>query len=302
MFIVAALYKFVKLNDCQSVQSILKSLCATLEIKGTFILAPEGINGTVAGNRSAIDRLKAWFDDHEHFQNLVYKESQSEKCPFYRLKIKLKKEIVTLRRSEINPGERTGQYVNSKDWNKLIADPEVIVIDTRNAYEVSLGTFKNSFNPQTNSFIEFPDRVKQHLDPKVHKKIAMFCTGGIRCEKASAYMLSQGFENVYHLKGGILQYLEEVPHKESLWEGDCFVFDQRVTVNHHREQGNNTLCYGCRNPLTPENLLSIDYEEGVSCSYCIHNTSEKRKKDFRERQKQIHLAAAKGQKHIGASR
>ncbi|RZI45184.1 rhodanese-related sulfurtransferase [Candidatus Finniella inopinata] len=302
MFTVAALYKFTDLPDYRQLQPVLKGLCESHGIKGTLLLAEEGINGTVSGCRQAIEALKSWFDNDTRFDGIEYKESQSENCPFYRLKVRLKKEIVTLGVPGINPNRQVGTYVTPQDWNKLIQDPDVILIDTRNDYEVRIGTFKGAVDPNTTSFTQFPGVVKKEFDPEKHKKVAMFCTGGIRCEKASAYMLAQGFENVYHLKGGILKYLETVPAQESLWEGDCFVFDQRVTVDHSLSKGTHSLCYGCRSPLSAEDLLSESYEKGVSCPRCVDVVSDHKKRNFRERQKQIALAAEKGQKHIGASR
>lgn len=302
MFIVAALYKFTKLSDYQQLQPVLKDFCQSHDIKGSLLLAEEGINGTVSGTRQAIDELKSWFENDSRFHALEYKESMSEKCPFYRLKIKLKKEIVTLGVPGTDPTIRAGTYIEPEDWNQLIQDPEVVLIDTRNDYEVRIGTFKGAMDPNTTCFTQFPEVISKEFDPKKHKKVAMFCTGGIRCEKASSYMLAQGFENVYHLKGGILRYLETIPTEKSLWEGDCFVFDQRVTVDHSLNRGDYSLCYGCRMPLTQEDLMSEDYETGVSCPHCVEKVSDRKKGTLRERQKQIALAADKGQKHIGISR
>ena len=302
MFVVAALYKFTELPDYQQLHPLLKAFCEKHNIKGTLLLAEEGINGTVAGSRQSIDALKTWFENDSRFHGLEYKESTAENCPFYRLKVRLKKEIVTLGVQGINPAQKVGTYVEPQDWNSLIQDPEVMLIDTRNDYEVRIGSFKGAIDPNTTCFTQFPEVVNQKFDPKKHKKIAMFCTGGIRCEKASAYMMAQGFENVYHLKGGILKYLETIPPEESLWEGDCFVFDQRVAVDHSLGQGRHSLCYGCRAPLSPDDLLSEAYEMGVSCPRCIDKVSDHKKKNLRERQKQITLATEKGQKHIGVSR
>ena len=302
MFIVAALYKFVKLADYRALQPLLKSFCNQYQIKGTLLLAEEGINGTVAGSREAIDALQAWFEQDNRFHGLEYKESKSEKCPFYRLKIKLKKEIVTLGVPGIDPTRQVGTYVEPQDWNALLQDPDIVLIDTRNDYEVKIGSFQGAIDPQTTSFTEFPKKVQSQLDPAKHKKVAMYCTGGIRCEKASAYMLAQGFEKVYHLKGGILKYLETIPADQSLWQGDCFVFDQRVAVAQGLSQGQHQLCHGCRMPITAKDCLSADYELGVSCPACIAGLNEQKKQRLRERQKQIQLAAAKNQHHIGVSR
>ncbi|MBD2392638.1 rhodanese-related sulfurtransferase [Aphanizomenon flos-aquae FACHB-1416] len=230
--VVATLYKFINLPDCNELQTTLLSYCQSQRIKGTILLAQEGINGTIAGSRQQIDSFLTFIRSDSRFADLEYKESYTEIPPFERLKIRLKPEIVTLGLPEVDPNEKVGTYVEPKNWNDLISNPEVIVIDTRNDYEISIGTFKGAENPQTQTFRDFPEYVKQNLDSHKHKKVAMFCTGGIRCEKASSYLISQGFQEVYHLKGGILKYLEEIPPEESLWEGECFIFDQRITVSH----------------------------------------------------------------------
>jgi len=228
--VVAAFYHFTQLEDYESLQPTLKEFCDVHQLKGTILLAKEGINSTIAGSRAAIDALLAYLRSDRRLQDLEHKESYCQGIPFQRMKVRLKKEIVTLGVPDIDPRYRVGTYIDPKDWNALIADPEVVVIDTRNNYEVEFGTFKGAINPNLETFGEFPDYVQNQLDPEKHQKVAMFCTGGIRCEKASAYMLSQGFTEVYHLKGGILKYLEEVPDEESTWEGECFVFDDRVSV------------------------------------------------------------------------
>lgn len=302
MIVVAALYKFVSLPDTLQLQTILKDFCKQQDIAGTLLLAEEGINGTVAGTRKAIDALKEWFKNDHRFDGMEYKESSFEKSPFYRLKVRLKKEIVTLGIPGISPAKRAGTYVEAENWNQLLQDPNVVVIDTRNEYEINIGTFQGAVNPQTDCFTEFPQAIEKQFDPSTHKKVAMFCTGGIRCEKASAYMLSKGFEEVYHLKGGILKYLETVPAEKSLWQGDCFVFDQRVAVNHDLDKSDHSMCHGCRMPLSVEDRASEQYELGVSCPHCIQQLSEKKIKSLRERQKQITLAAARGEKHMGAVR
>ncbi len=225
MVVIAALYHFTDLHDCESWYQRLKDLCTDLNIKGILLLAPEGINGTIAGSRESIDTLLGTLKNDERFSKLAHKESFTDKMPFFRLKVRLKSEIVTMRMPEANPSKIVGTYVDPKDWNTLISDPDVVVLDTRNDYEVKIGTFKRALNPKTDVFVEFPNYVRQNLDVTQNKKVAMFCTGGIRCEKASAFMKHEGFEEVYHLKGGILKYLEEVPKEESLWEGECFVFD-----------------------------------------------------------------------------
>ena len=279
LIVVAAMYKFVNLSDCNELQTALLSLCQSQNIKGTILLAQEGINGTIAGSRQQIDAVLAFLRNDSRFANIEHKESYTEIPPFERLKIKLKPEIVTLGLPEVNPNEQVGTYVKPEDWNELISNPEVTVIDTRNDYEVTIGTFKGAENPQTQIFRDFPEYVQKHLDTNKHKKVAMFCTGGIRCEKASSYLLSQGFAEVYHLQGGILKYLEEVPPEESLWEGECFVFDERNTVNHDLEAGNQELCFCCGYPVSEKDKTSPEYEEGISCPHCFHSlTTEKRKR------------------------
>lgn len=295
--VVAALYQFTSLPDYQELQPRLKALCQELGIKGILLLAEEGINGTVAGARDAIDKLKAFLETR--FDDLEYKESWSDESPFHRMKVRLKKEIVTLGVPDVNPTQRVGIYVNPQDWNALIADPDVLLVDTRNNYELEIGLFQGAINPQTDSFSEFPNFVKT-LDKTKHRKIAMYCTGGIRCEKASSYMLSQGFDEVYHLKGGILKYLETVPSEKSLWEGECFVFDGRVAVSHGLDKGHYDLCYGCRQPLSTEEKKSPLYERGVSCPHCSLTLTPQKRQAARHRQYQEDLARKRGQKHIGA--
>ncbi|MFN5066639.1 MAG: rhodanese-related sulfurtransferase [Aphanizomenon sp.] len=277
--VVATLYKFINLPDCNELQTTLLSYCQSQRIKGTILLAKEGINGTIAGSRQQIDSFLTFIRNDSRFADLEYKESYTEIPPFERLKIRLKPEIVTLGLPEVDPNEKVGTYVEPKNWNDLISNPEVIVIDTRNDYEISIGTFKGAENPQTQTFRDFPEYVKQNLDSHKHKKVAMFCTGGIRCEKASSYLISQGFQEVYHLKGGILKYLEEIPPEESLWEGECFIFDQRITVSHNLETGNQELCFGCGYPVSETDKTSPKYEKSISCPHCFHTlTPEKRKR------------------------
>ncbi|BAY78609.1 rhodanese domain-containing protein [Nostoc linckia NIES-25] len=275
--VVATLYKFVKLPDFAEKREPLLSYCQGQGIKGTILLAEEGINGTIAGSRQAIDSVLWFLRSDPRLADLEHKESYTQTPPFERMKVRLKQEIVTLGLPEIDPNERVGTYVTPQEWNDLISDPEVTVIDTRNDYEVNIGTFQGAENPQTLSFREFPDYVRQHLDPTKHKKVALFCTGGIRCEKASSFMLNQGFAEVYHLKGGILKYLEEIPAQESLWEGECFVFDERVAVSHGLEEGSYELCLSCGHPISEEDKLSPKYEQGISCADCFDSlTDEKR--------------------------
>ncbi|MBW4632511.1 MAG: rhodanese-related sulfurtransferase [Iphinoe sp. HA4291-MV1] len=288
--VVAALYKFVKLQDFAEKQHSLLSLCQAHDVKGTILLAPEGINGTIAGSRQAIDSVLWFLRSDYRLADLVYKESYADNAPFERLKVRLKKEIVTMGLPEVDPNEQVGTYVNPKDWNALICDPEVTVIDTRNDYEVSIGTFKGAQNPHTESFRDFPDYVHNHLNPQKHKKIALFCTGGIRCEKASSLMLSQGFQEVYHLKGGILKYLEEVPESESFWDGECFVFDQRIAMRHGLESGSYDMCPSCGHPISEADKLSSKYQEGVSCPSCFDILSEDKKARQQEKKRQSDLA------------
>ncbi len=297
--VVCALYHFVTLEDFESLrQPLLKTLLDN-EIKGTLLLAQEGINGTVAGSREGIDCLLAWLKKDPRLARLDHKESYDELMPFYRSKVKLKKEIVTMGVEGIDPKKVVGTYVKPKDWNALISDPEVILVDTRNDYEVKIGTFKNTIDPKTKTFREFPQYVRDNLDPAVHKKVAMFCTGGIRCEKSTAYLKEQGFDEVFHLEGGVLKYLEEVPVEESYWEGECFVFDNRVTVDHSLEKGQYDQCHACRLPITEEDKLSVQYAPGVSCPHCFDQHSEQQLKRFEEREKQIQLAKQRGETHIG---
>jgi len=297
--VVAALYHFADLADFRDMRAPLQAVCDAQGIKGSLLLAAEGINGTVAGSRSGIDALLEYLQADARLAGLEYKESAAADMPFYRMKVKLKKEIVTLGAPEANPNVCVGQYVAAQDWNALISDPDVLLLDTRNDYEYEVGTFKGAVNPDTHSFREFPDFVEHNINPKDYKKVAMFCTGGIRCEKASSWMLQHGFDSVYHLKGGILKYLELVPEQESLWEGDCFVFDERVSVGHGLKTGDYTLCRGCRFPLTAADRQTAEYEQGVSCPHCRDKLSEEKIARLRERQKQTELAAARHREHLG---
>ena len=298
-YVVCALYKFVRLEDYVELREPLKALMEQHEIRGTLLLANEGINGTVASSREGIDTLLAWFKQDSRLADIVYKESFDANQPFNRTKVKLKKEIVTLGVEGIDPRHVVGTYVKPDEWNELISDPEVFVVDTRNDYEIEIGTFKNAVNPKTDTFRDFPEYVAENMDPAKHKKVAMFCTGGIRCEKSTAYMKEQGFEEVYHLEGGILKYLEEVPEEESMWEGDCYVFDGRVAVNHQLEKSGYDVCNACRLPITEEDKQSADFEKGVSCPKCIDKHTEEQKQRFREREKQVQLSAARGETHVG---
>ncbi len=297
--VVAALYQFVTLEDFHELREPLLQACMAAGAKGTLLLAQEGINGTIAGSREGVDKVLAYLRSDPRLANLVHKESYDDHMPFYRMKVKLKKEIVTMGVDGIDPNDVVGTYVNPLDWNDLVNDPEVVLIDTRNDYEVGIGTFAGAVDPHTTTFREFPGYVRDNYDPGKHKKVAMFCTGGIRCEKASAFMLKEGFEEVYHLEGGILKYLEEVPPQESTWEGECFVFDSRVAVNHKLEKGQYDQCYGCRHPITEDDKLSEKYVKGVCCPGCFDTLSADQKARFSERQKQIELAALRNEDHIG---
>ena len=305
-YLTTAMYHFVSIHRFESLREPLLSFCLSKEIKGTLLLADEGINGTLAGSEKSILALLHYLKNDPifegNFKNLAHKESWSDKHPFYRMKVKLKKEIVTLGVPGVSPTKLVGTYVKPQDWNSIISDPEVILIDTRNDYEYAIGTFKNAVNPKTNTFREFPEYVKTHFDPKKYKKVAMFCTGGIRCEKASSYMMSEGFDEVFHLEGGILKYLEEVKPEESLWQGECFVFDQRVAIKHGLEVGNYDQCYACRYPLSAEDMQSDKYTPGISCPHCFNKHTQKKLESLTERQKQVILAKKRGLNHIGTNK
>ncbi|MGI1679633.1 MAG: rhodanese-related sulfurtransferase [Cellvibrionaceae bacterium] len=298
--VVCALYKFVELENFESLREPLRKEMERLEVRGTLLLAREGINGTIAGSRESIDSILTWLNKDPNLSNIDTKESYTDTPPFKRSKVKLKKEIVTMGVEGIDPKRSVGTYIDPTEWNDLISDPEVLLIDTRNDYEVEVGTFKNAVNPNTTTFREFPEYVKNHLNPEKHKKVAMFCTGGIRCEKSTAYLKEQGFDEVFHLKGGVLKYLENVPEEKSLWKGECFVFDDRVTVNHNLEKGHYDQCFACRLPITEEDKASEKYEQGVSCPRCFGKVSPDQRARFEEREKQMALAKQRGEAHIGA--
>ena len=298
--IVCALYKFVTLENYKEMRQPLLDVMLNNHIKGTLILAHEGINGTISGPRKGIDNLLTYINADSRLCPVSTKESLHDEAPFYRTKVKLKKEIVTMGVQGIDPLRTVGSYVKPSDWNALIADPDVTVIDTRNDYEIEIGTFKHAVDPKTDSFREFPQYVKDNLDPAKHKKVAMFCTGGIRCEKSTAYLKEQGSDEVYHLEGGILQYLEDVPKEESLWEGDCFVFDNRVAVNHDLEKSIYDQCYACRLPITEADKASPEFEAGVACPKCAGTHSEEQIARFREREKQVQLAQLRNESHVGS--
>lgn len=297
--VVCAMYKFVTLENIEAMQKQILNIMLENKVRGTLLLANEGINGTVAGSREAIDNLLNYLKSDSSLATIDYKESYHEDMPFYRSKVKLKKEIVTLGVEDIDPNKVCGKHVKPKDWNALISDPDVLLVDTRNEYEVEIGTFKNAVNPHTDTFRDFPEYVDNNLDPKKQKKVAMFCTGGIRCEKSTALMLEKGFEEVYHLEGGILKYLEEVPKEETMWEGECFVFDSRVAVNHDLEKSNYDQCFACRMPITEDDKLKSEYQKGISCHHCYNNVSAEQRERFIEREKQSQLAAERGFNHVG---
>jgi len=299
MFTICALYKFSRLDDFEKMQRPLRDFMDSLNVRGTLLLAREGINGTISGSDSAINKILDYLNADKRLRDLEYKFSYSETIPFKRLKVKLKEEIVTLGIADVDPNYSVGTYVRAKDWNELISDPEVVLIDTRNNYEFEIGSFKGAINPNTETFRQFPSYTKNNLEQYRNKKIAMFCTGGIRCEKSTAYLKSEGFENVYHLQGGILKYLEEVEEEESLWEGECFVFDDRVAVKHNLELGQYDQCHACRYPITEEDKIHPHYEKGASCPRCYGTKDVTQINRYREREKQIQLAKARGEAHLG---
>jgi UPF0176 protein len=298
---VAALYRFARLDAFDELRAPLAAICCGRGIKGTLLLAHEGINGTVAGNETAIAELIDYLESIEGLAGLEIKYSSAADMPFHRMKVRLKREIVTMGVEDIDPATSAGTYVAPADWNALISEPDTIVIDTRNAYEVSIGTFRGAVDPATASFREFPAWVEAHRSELEGRKVAMFCTGGIRCEKATAYVKSLGFEDVFHLKGGILKYLEEVPAEQSLWQGECFVFDERVSVSHGLAKGDAELCRACRHPLTPSDLTSPKFATGVSCPLCFDARSDEDRQRYAERQRQVELAQVRGRgRHIGS--
>ena len=276
-YLIATFYKFANISDLKAKKQQILTWCQSQELKGTIILAEEGINGTISGQEKAIATVLTQLRSLPNLADLEHKESTAQKLPFVRLKVKIKSEIVTLGLPAVNPNQQVGTYVNPQDWNQVIADPEVVVIDTRNDYEVEIGSFKRARNPHTQSFREFPQYIAQNLNPQENPKVAMFCTGGIRCEKASSYLLSQGFKEVYHLKGGILKYLENISPEESMWEGECFVFDERVAVKEGLELGSHELCYACGHPISEADKDSPQYESHISCPYCYEQLTPEKK-------------------------
>tara|TARA_B100001113_G_C21064601_1_gene602800 strand:+ start:66 stop:986 length:921 start_codon:yes stop_codon:yes gene_type:complete len=299
---IVALYKFCKIEDPIYFQKFIKSELSSLNILGTIIIGEEGINGTISGNESSLNEAITSLKSINLFQDLDLKESYSSKKPFLRLKIKIKEEIVSMGLRDIDPTTQAGQYIVPEAWNNLINDKDTVLIDTRNNYEYSIGSFENSLNPETNNFKEFPEWVEKqgfNESDKKSKNFAMFCTGGIRCEKASSYMKNHGFKNVFHLKGGILKYLEKIDVEDSKWKGECFVFDDRVSVKHDLSEGEYDLCHGCRTPITEQDKLSSNYVKGVSCEHCINEKTTEQVKRYKSRQKQINLAKTKNENHLG---
>ena len=303
---VAALYHFARVDDPAALRLDILAQCEAHHLKGTILLADEGINGTIAGTPDAIDAVIAYLRSLPLFTGLEVKYSEASTMPFLRMKVRLKKEIVSMGVDGIDAAEAKGDYVDPREWNDLIADPDTVVIDTRNGYEVAIGSFDGAINPDTKSFRDFPawfDEFSEQLRQKDSKqpKIAMFCTGGIRCEKATAYVKAQGFDDVHHLKGGILKYLEHVPEAESLWQGDCFLFDQRVAVGHGLQESDYGQCYACRMPLNPADRASPDYVPGEACPHCIDQRSDEQRARYRERQRQVEQAAEEGRQHLGSA-
>jgi len=300
---VAALYRFVAFGAPEEMQPHIQAQCTAAGIKGTILLAHEGINGTVAGKPSAIDALISFLRDIPGCGDLDVKYSFAKEMPFYRMKVRLKKEIVTLGVDGIDPKREVGTYVQPEDWNALISDPKTVLIDTRNDYEVAIGTFEGAVDPQTKSFSEFPDWFRAHRAELAagKTKFAMFCTGGIRCEKSTAFLKAEGIDEVYHLEGGILRYLENIPEAQSRWQGECFVFDERVSVKHGLELGEMELCHACRRPISQADKTSAHFIEGVSCPACCAERTDDDRARFAERQKQIALAKKRGKQHIGVN-
>ncbi len=298
-FQVAAFYKFTSLDNIGDMQQQLLRVCQEVDLLGTILLASEGVNGTVAGPARGIHSLLMHLRGYPGLGDIQYKTSWCERNPFLRMKVRLKKEIVTLGVDGIDPTKRVGEYVEPRDWNTLVSQPGVRLIDTRNDYEVNLGTFSGAENPQTTSFREFPAWLESNLGEDREQPVAMFCTGGIRCEKSTALLKEMGYKKVYHLKGGILNYLEQVPAEKSLWQGDCFVFDNRVSVDHDLSEGCYELCPACRMPLSEDDRKSPQYEENVSCPKCIDRLTPERRASLEERGRQIKLATKRGEKHIG---
>ena len=298
-----AFYGFTAMEGLPALQQELKALAEQGSVRGTILLAEEGVNGTISGPDAGVTAVLDRLRQLPGLGGLEAKFSRAEQQTFHRLKVRLKREIVTMGCPTVKPAEQVGTYVPPEQWDALIADPDTLVVDTRNRYEVEVGSFAGAIDPGTESFREFPAWVEQTLRPLVEetqpKAIAMFCTGGIRCEKSTAYLLQQGFENVHHLQGGILKYLEEIPEEHSRWQGECYVFDQRVSVNHQLQPGSYSLCHACGLPVSPAQRLEPSYREGISCPHCIDRFSDTDRERFAERQRQMHLARERGQQHLG---
>lgn len=299
-YLTAAFYKFVELEDFRILQERVLAVCEEKQVKGTILLAQEGINGTIAGAPESVRAVLSFLHSDSRLADLTPKESWAETPPFHRMKVRLKREIVTMGVPYIKPSEMAGEYVKPEEWNRLLEDPEVVVIDARNDYEVAMGTFQGAIDPQTKNFSELPEWLERQPELKRKPKVAMFCTGGIRCEKSTAYLKSQGFAEVYHLEGGILKYLETVPESESKWEGECFVFDERVSLKHGLELGTYELCRACRHPISPEDKKSPLFVLGVSCPRCHDTISAEKKQSCAERQRQVTIASSRNQLHVGA--
>lgn len=297
-FNVATFYRFAPLPDYRQLRQPLLELCRARDVHGTVLLAAEGINGTIAGTPDGVRAVLGWLRRDPRLSDMPHKMSSAASLPFRRLKVRLKREIVSLGVPEADPTSAVGRYVPPDEWNALLQDPEVLVIDTRNQYEVAIGSFQNAHDPQLERFRDFPDYVHRHLDPQRHRRVAMFCTGGIRCERASSFMLQQGYEEVYQLQGGILKYLEEVPAEASLWQGDCFVFDERVAVSHGLAPGRHELCRGCRHPISAADKQRPEYQPGISCPHCYHRRSEAHYRRAAERWRQVRLARNQGRSHL----
>jgi len=298
---VVSFYRFTDVDEPTRLRGRLQARCEKQELLGTILVAAEGVNGTLAGDSESIKTIFNWLEDQLSLTAPIEgRWTEADAAPFRRMRVKVKKEIVTLGRPDIRPDEVTGKHVDAEEWNALISDPDTLVIDTRNQYEFEVGTFKNAVDPETDSFREFPEYAKKLADTDPDRKLAMFCTGGIRCEKATALMLELGFNEVYHLRGGILKYLEEVEDDENLWEGECFVFDTRVAVDRDRAEGGYVQCHACRRPLSSSDLNSPDYREGVSCPKCVNSLQHERAERLEERRKQVALAKERGEEHIGA--
>ena len=299
--LVATLYKFFKVDDLVALQDQLYAICNKNNVMGTILIANEGVNGTISAKPREIEKTLISIQKDDRFSEIEIKYSSTNKQPFHKMRVRLKKEIVTIGLPEINPNKTVGTYVKPEEWNDIISDPDIILIDTRNKFEIKIGSFKNALDPRTTSFRDFPEWVKKFKQDKTNtnKKIAMYCTGGIRCEKASSLMKEEGFNEVYHLQGGILKYLEQVEKEKSLWEGECFVFDDRVCLTENLEVGSYKMCFACRMPITEDELNDDRYEEGISCLYCYDKTTKDKKERFESRQKQIELSKLRGEKHIG---